>query len=87
MNVTVLIPRSLQRACDGRQAIELGVPPSADLPDILQTLLSLYPRLMDFVADESRFDRPHFRAVLTGQKVLLFALSPRSAPPSRRHDT
>jgi len=29
MNITVIIPKALQPACEGRSKIELGVPPSS----------------------------------------------------------
>ena len=71
MNVTVIVPRSLQAACEGRATISLGVPPSADLADILHTLFSLYPGLQAFIADERRPMARHFRVVQAGQRVFL----------------
>lgn len=75
MNVTVMVPRPLQAACEGRASIELGVPSSADLADILHTLLSLYPGLEDFVADEARPMRRHFGVAQSGCRVFLFTAS------------
>jgi hypothetical protein len=72
LNITVIIPRTLQGACEGRAKIELGVPPHSDLGDILQTLISLYPGLRAFVANEKRPMRQHFGAAQSGRKVFLF---------------
>lgn len=77
MNVTVIVPRPLQAACEGRATIELGVPSSADLADILHTLLSLYPGLKTFVANEERPMRQHFGVARSGGKVFLFTTSAR----------
>lgn len=72
MNVTVIVPKTLQPACEGRSTIELGVPPSSDLADILHTLISLYPGLKAFVANENRPMRQHFGVAQAGRKVFLF---------------
>jgi len=75
MNVTVIIPRLLQAACEGRSKIELGVPPTSDVADVLQTLLSLYPGLKAFVANERRPMKQHFAVAQSGRKLFLFAAS------------
>jgi hypothetical protein len=75
MNVTVIVPRPLQAACEGRATIELGVPPTSDLADIVHTLISLYPGLKAFVANEKRPMRQHFGVAQAGRKVFLFASS------------
>lgn len=73
MNITVIIPKPLQPACEGRSKIELGVPPTSDVADILTTLISLYPGLQAWVANEKRPLRQHFGVARVGQKVILFA--------------
>lgn len=80
MNITVIIPRSLQAACEGRAKIELGVPSSSDLGEIITTLMTLYPGLKAFVANEKRPLRQHFGVARAGQKVFLFTstVSPNS---------
>ncbi|MBL8917908.1 MAG: hypothetical protein JNJ54_03535 [Myxococcaceae bacterium] len=80
MNVTVIIPRPLQPACEGRAKIELGVPPTSDVGDVLHTLMALYPALKAFVANEQRPMKQHFGVAQAGRKVFLFA----SSPPSTR---
>lgn len=75
MNVTVIIPRLLQAACEGRAKIELGVPPTSDVADVLQTLMSLYPGLRAFVSNERRPMKQHFAVALAGKKLFLFAAS------------
>ena len=72
MNITVIIPRTLQAACEGRAKIELGVPPSSDVADIITTLMSLYPGLKAFVANEKRPLKQYFGVARAGSKVFLF---------------
>lgn len=72
MNITVIIPRTLQAACEGRAKIELGVPPTADLAEIITTLMSLYPGLKAFVANEKRPLKQHFGVARAGTKIFLF---------------
>ncbi|MFT3709680.1 MAG: hypothetical protein QM817_18795 [Archangium sp.] len=72
MNITIIIPRPLQPACEGKAKIELGVPPTSDLADILTTLMSLYPGLKAFVANEKRPLKQHFGVAQAGQKIFLF---------------
>jgi hypothetical protein len=72
MNITVIIPKPLQAACEGRAKIELGVPPTSDVGDIITTLMALYPGLKAFVANEKRPLRQHFGVARAGAKVFLF---------------
>ena len=72
MNVTVMIPRPLQAACEGRGRIELGVPPSSSVGDVVQTLMALYPGLRAFVANEKRPLRQHFNVAQQGRMLFLF---------------
>ncbi len=73
MNITVIIPRPLQGACEGRSKIELGVPPTSDVGEVIQTLMALYPGLRAFVANEKRPGRQHFGVAQAGRKLFLFA--------------
>lgn len=75
MNVTVMIPRPLQAACEGRTKIELGVPPSSSVGDVVQTLMALYPGLRAYVANEKRPLKQHFGVAQVGKKLLLFTSS------------
>jgi hypothetical protein len=61
VNVTVLIPSSLKSALDGKRRVELGVPAGSGVGEVLQTLLTLYPKLARVVATE----RQHGRQGLT----------------------
>lgn len=72
MNVTIIIPRTLQAACEGRAKVELGVPPSSDVADIIHTLMALYPGLRAFVANEKRPMKQHFGVAQAGKKLFLF---------------
>lgn len=72
MNVTVMIPRPLQAACEGRPRIELGVPPTSSVGDVVQTLMALYPGLRAFVANEKRPLRQYFSVAQQGRVLYLF---------------
>lgn len=72
MNVTVIIPRPLQPACEGRATIHLGVPSAADVGDVVQTLLSLYPGLKAFVSSEKKPRKQYFGVAQAGRTVYLF---------------
>jgi hypothetical protein len=61
VNVTVLVPSSLKSALDGKRRVELGVPSGSGVGEVLQTLLTLYPKLSRMVATE----RLHGRQGLT----------------------
>ncbi len=61
MNVTVLVPSSLRSAVDGKRRVELGVPAGSGVGEVLQTLLTLYPKLARVLATE----RQHGRQGLT----------------------
>jgi hypothetical protein len=52
MNVTVLIPRSLKTAVEGKAKLSLGLPPSADLGDLVEALFTLYPKLRLHLASD-----------------------------------
>lgn len=54
VNVTLLASRNLRPALEGRERIDLGVPRSATLADVLETLFNLYPKLGRFLASERR---------------------------------
>ena len=54
LNVTVVVPPTLRGAMDGRKQVQLGVPPHADVGDVLETLLKLYPKLMHHVASDRK---------------------------------
>lgn len=75
MNVTVMIPRGLQAACEGRARVELGVPPTSSVGDVVQTLMALYPGLRAFVANEKRPLRQHFGVAQQGRMLFLFTSS------------
>jgi hypothetical protein len=73
MNITVIIPKPLQTACEGRSKIELGLPASADVAEILHTLLSLYPGLRSFLANEKSASKQHFGVAQVGHTVFIFS--------------
>ena len=62
MNVTVLVPSTLRAAVDGKHKLELGVPAGAGVGEVLQTLLTLYPKLARVVASERAQGRPGLTA-------------------------
>ena len=66
MNVTVVVPNAMKGIFEGRRRLELGVPSHADVGDVLQTLLTLYPKLLQYLPDETRPQRQHLNVVFTG---------------------
>jgi hypothetical protein len=84
MNITVIIPKPLQAACEGRARIELGVPPSSDVADVLQTLMALYPGLKAFVANEKRPLKQHFGVAQAGPMLYLFTSTVGGSAPGKR---
>lgn len=67
MNVTVVVPKTLRGLLDGRRQVELGVPHTADIGDVLQTLLSLYPKLKTAMASDRRIG-PQQLLVFMGER-------------------
>jgi hypothetical protein len=52
MNIVIEIAPPLIAAVDGRRRLELGVPPNSDVADIVDTLLKLYPKLVNHVTTD-----------------------------------
>jgi hypothetical protein len=83
VNVTVLIPSTLRAAVDGKHKLDLGVPAGAGVGEVLQTLLTLYPKLRGAMASDTRprrqqltvvFEsRPPLRGARESLRVWLFA--------------
>jgi hypothetical protein len=86
VNVTVLVPATLRAAVDGKHKLDLGVPAGAGVGEVLQTLLTLYPKLRAALASDTRLRRQQLTVVVEprparrgnrdGVRVWLFA------PPS-----
>lgn len=99
MNVTIVLSASLRPLMEGRAQIELGVPLTADVGDLLQTLFTLYPRLRPLQADERLarrgqlqlfFDERTSRALTQrrgalreGERLFLSALLPKEGTTPR----
>ncbi|MDY7228768.1 hypothetical protein [Hyalangium rubrum] len=52
LDITVVVAPSLRGAFEGRQVVNLGVPATAHVGDVLETLLRLYPRLNSLLAGD-----------------------------------
>ena len=52
MNVTVLVPRALRAAMEGKGKVSLGLPATADVGDLFEALFALYPKLKLHVASD-----------------------------------
>lgn len=86
MNVTVLVPSTLRAAVDGKHKLDLGVQAGSGVGEVLQTLLTLYPKLRSALASDTRWRRQQLSVVVEprtarrgqrdGVRVWLFA------PPS-----
>jgi hypothetical protein len=70
VNVTVLVPSTLCSAVDGKQKLDLGVPAGAGVGEVLQTLLTLYPKLRSAMASETRPRRQQLTVVFEPRSLL-----------------
>ena len=64
MNLTILVPPALRVFVANKRQIDLGVPITADVADVLQSLLALYPKLAALQADERRPERRQLQLLL-----------------------
>jgi hypothetical protein len=87
------VPNALRKAFEGRHRITLGVPSSSGVGDVVATLLSLYPQMNRFLADDRNPQSPGFQLFLAdrasedlahhgtglteGSRLYLFALLPK----------
>jgi len=69
VNVTVLVPSTLRSAVDGKQKLDLGVPAGAGVGEVLQTLLTLYPKLRAAMASETKPRRQQLTVVVEPRSV------------------
>ena len=67
MNVTVVMPDALRGVVEGRSKLLLGFPPSATFGDVIETLLRLYPKLVQYVLDERKPTQAGMILFLGGQ--------------------
>lgn len=89
-DITVVVAPPLRSAFEGRSQVSLGLPATADLGDVMETLLQLYPRTrsllagdggtpggryMHLVLDEPSSQPPGRGTLSAGHKVFVFALS------------
>ncbi|MGQ0504801.1 MAG: MoaD/ThiS family protein [Myxococcaceae bacterium] len=70
MNVTVMVPPTLRGAVDGRGRLDLGVPPNADVADLLESLFKLYPKLAHHMASDRRTGRATTLNVFVSEQML-----------------
>jgi hypothetical protein len=52
LDITVVVAPSLRAAFEGRLIVTLGVPASATMGDVLESLLRLYPRTQSLLAGD-----------------------------------
>jgi hypothetical protein len=53
VNVTVMVPRALRTVFEGRVKVNLGLPPTADVGDLLEALFKLYPKVKQHLASDN----------------------------------
>jgi molybdopterin converting factor small subunit len=70
VNVTVLVPSTLRSAVDGKHKLDLGVPAGAGVGEVLQTLLTLYPKLRGSMASEMRLRRQQLTVVFEPRSLV-----------------
>lgn len=76
MNVVIHIAPPLRVAFEGRERLELGVPEGAHVGDVFQSVIALYPRLLEFWPRDSSVPSHYFSAFWSEHRQLyLFALS------------
>ena len=63
MNVTVHVPSALRNAVEGRRKLNFGMPPSSDVGDLVQTLLTLYPKLRAHVPHDNKANKVQMRVL------------------------
>jgi hypothetical protein len=52
LDITVVVAPSLRAAFEGRLVVTLGVPATANMGDVLESLLRLYPRTQALLAGD-----------------------------------
>ena len=52
LDITVVVAPSLKSAFEGRLVVTLGVPATANMGDVVETLLRLYPRTQALLAGD-----------------------------------
>lgn len=52
LDITVVVAPPLQSAFDGRSLVTLGLPSTADVGELMETLLRLYPRTRSLLAGD-----------------------------------
>lgn len=89
LELTVVVAPPLRSAFEGRSRLSLGLPATADLGEMVEALLRLYPRSRGLLAgDRGTPGGRYMHLVLdapsaTGHKIFVFALSlpPASSRP------
>ena len=51
-DITVVVSPTLRNAFEGRSLVSLGLPSSANMGDVVETLLRLYPRTRSLLAGD-----------------------------------
>ena len=69
VSITVHVADTVRGALEGRRKVELGVPSTADLGELVETLVRLYPRLLALWSTE-RKDSPHGLRILLAERAL-----------------
>lgn len=52
LDISVVVAPPLRNAFEGRSVVSLGLPATADLGDVVETLLRLYPRTRSLLAGD-----------------------------------
>lgn len=86
LDITVVLSPVLRSVFDGRSTVSLSLPATAQVGDVVEALLQLYPRAKAFLAGDLKNPGGRFLHVATasggqglaaGQKVYLLTLSRR----------
>ncbi|MDQ3264093.1 MAG: hypothetical protein M3Y59_10585 [Myxococcota bacterium] len=69
LTITVHVAETIRPAVDGRRQLSLGVPSTAGVGDVMESLFKLYPRLWQHVASERRGAQQGLRLVMGSPAV------------------
>jgi hypothetical protein len=85
LDVTVVVPPLLRAVFEGRREVRLGVPDEAGVGEVIEALLSLYPRLSQCFAGDRLVTGGHcIQVVLDERAFAELAVGGRGLSTGRR---
>lgn len=85
LDVTVVVPPPLRALFEGRREVSLGMPATAGVGEVFETLLSLYPRMrLCFAGDRPVAGGPYLHFFLDEHALADLAAGGPGLSPGRR---